>query len=187
MRFNGWLDGKSFKKGFAAGIFFFALNGEFPPAMFDYRGVPPKIDRMCVYVVGLWLDTTGYITPSHMWRGQELDTGLYTHLYGFPFFDGWPSHLFHFLTMARMIWALNWSYPHWFPSYLLESRVPMIKQKRIGRVSKWPVNVWWTYEPSDGKWLFFGSFPAGNILEDLACLAARTHCRCLQYALVARL
>jgi hypothetical protein len=117
---------------------------------------------------------------------SRVDTGLYTHLYGFPFFDGWPSHLFHFLTMARMIWALNWSYPHWFPSYLLESRVPMIKQKRIGRVSKWPVNVWWTYEPSDGKWLFFGSFPAGNILEDLACLAARTHCRCLQYALVAR-
>jgi hypothetical protein len=41
-----------YKSGFTAGIFFFALNGEFPLAMFDYRGVPPKIDRMCVYVVG---------------------------------------------------------------------------------------------------------------------------------------
>ena len=51
MRFNGWLDGKSFKKDLQLG-FFFALNVEFPPAMFDYRGVPPKIDRMCVYVVG---------------------------------------------------------------------------------------------------------------------------------------
>jgi hypothetical protein len=52
MRFNGWLDGKSFiNQGLQLG-FFFALNGEFPLAMFDYRGVPPKIDRMCVYVVG---------------------------------------------------------------------------------------------------------------------------------------
>lgn len=175
-----------YKWGFTAGIFCFALNGKFPLAMSDYRGVPPKIDRMCVYVVGCdWIqrDTKPHLICGVVKSWTRAYIPIYTDSHSLmadhPTYSiFWPWHAWS----GPLICHIPIDSPHifWNRGYLWSNK---------NALGEFPSGQWMCGEPMSlvmENDCFWACFPTGNILEDLACLAARTYCRCLQYALVAR-